>query len=68
MIVVSDTTPIHYLLLVDKQFILPALFGQIIVPVEVIEEMSHVNAPPVIRTWVASTPDWVIIRSPNDRS
>jgi predicted nucleic acid-binding protein len=35
MIVVSDTSPINYLLLINQVEILPKLFNQIIIPEEV---------------------------------
>ena len=41
MIVVSDTTPINYLVLVGKQDILPLLFGQVIVPEAVLEAAAE---------------------------
>ncbi|HQU93611.1 MAG TPA: hypothetical protein PLK77_15010 [Pyrinomonadaceae bacterium] len=44
MIVVSDTTPIHYLILIGKESILPALFAEIVIPTVVITEMTHPNA------------------------
>lgn len=63
MIVVSDTTPIHYLILIDREFILPALFGEVLVPEEVLREMCHPNAPLIVREWAESTPAWVVSRS-----
>ncbi len=63
MIVVSDTTPIHYLILIEQEFILPRLFGQVIVPQQVLEEMLHPNAPVAVREWAESIPDWVVTRS-----
>ena len=41
MITVSDTTPLHYLILIRKETILPALFGEIIIPEAVASEMLH---------------------------
>lgn len=63
MIVVSDTTPIHYLILVGEESILPATFGEIIVPEAVAAEMTHRNAPSPVREWIANPPDWVMIES-----
>ena len=39
MIIVSDTTPLHYLILVDKAELLPALFGEILIPERLISEL-----------------------------
>lgn len=63
MIVVSDTTPIHYLILIGKESILPRLFGKVIIPDVVISEMSHPNAPVAVREWVNSQPDWAVSKS-----
>lgn len=65
MIVVSDTTPIHYLILIDREFILPRLFGEVLIPEEVVREMCHPNAPLAVREWAGSVPDWVVSRSSN---
>lgn len=63
MIVVSDTTPLHYLILIEREFILPRLFGEVLVPHEVLEEMLHPNAPVSVREWAESIPVWVVPRS-----
>jgi len=49
MIVVSDTTPLNYLVLVGKQDILRLLFGQVIVPEAVMRELQAAAAPPEVR-------------------
>lgn len=67
MIVVSDTTPIHYLILIQKESILPALFVEIVIPAAVIIEMTHRNAPVTVRNWAADPPEWVTVRSGNDQ-
>ena len=59
MIVVSDTTPINYLVLVGKQDILPLLFGQVIVPEAVMRELQAAAAPPEVRQWLSSRPAWL---------
>lgn len=63
MIVVSDTTPIHYLILIGKEFILPQLFSEVVIPDVVFSEMSHPNAPAVVRQWVSARPNWAITKS-----
>lgn len=61
MITVSDTTPIHYLILIGKEQILPILFNEIIIPEAVIDEMQHPEAPLDVRRWIISPPNWVRI-------
>jgi predicted nucleic acid-binding protein len=64
MIVVYDTTPLHYLELVESADILPALFQQVYVPTAVIEELAHSSAPPAVRAWIGSPPRWLLVRTP----
>ena len=40
MIVVSDTSPLNYLVLIDLQHILPELFERILIPAAVREELQ----------------------------
>ena len=56
MIVVSDTTPLNYLILVDSVHVLPALFGRVYAPSAVITELSHRKTPEAVRNWAASPP------------
>lgn len=45
MIVVSDTSPLNYLVLIGADDVLPALFGQVLAPPAVLDEMQHAKAP-----------------------
>ena len=62
MITVSDTSPIHYLIQIRLTDILPRIFGEIVIPDSVAEEMRHVKAPVEVREWIDSPPDWVRIQ------
>lgn len=64
MIVVADTTPINYLILIGEIHVLEQLYGRIILPAAVREELLHPRAPAAVRDWVASSPSWVEILSP----
>jgi len=57
-IVVADTGPLNYLVLIDAIELLPALFDQVCVPQSVFEELNHHDTPAIVRTWVSQTPDW----------
>jgi predicted nucleic acid-binding protein len=63
-VVVSDSTPLHYLVLIERDSILQKLYGEIIVPPAVIQELSHPAAPQKISAWVKFLPGWVKIKSP----
>jgi predicted nucleic acid-binding protein len=63
-VVVSDSTPLHYLVLVGRDSILQKLYGEILVPPAVLQELSHPSAPLEISTWAKSPPAWLTIRGP----
>lgn len=63
MIVVADTSPINYLLLIDQLDLLPRLFQQVIVPDVVRDEMLDPSAPLVLRQWIANPPPWLVVQT-----
>jgi predicted nucleic acid-binding protein len=63
MIVVSDTSPINYLLLVDLIDVLPRLYGQVIVPNAVYVELRNPGAPQAVCDWVSNLPGWVEVHT-----
>ena len=64
MIVVSDTSPLNYLVLIERTHVLPVLFGRVVAPPAVITELRHPGAPAVVRAWAACPPAWLEIRPP----
>jgi predicted nucleic acid-binding protein len=60
-VVVADTGPLQYLLLIGQIELLPNLFGTVTVPTEVHAELLHMSAPDPVRSWAAKPPDWVTI-------
>ncbi|HSW51297.1 MAG TPA: DUF3368 domain-containing protein [Bryobacteraceae bacterium] len=62
-VVVADTSPLNYLALIGSIGILPGLYGKIVVPPEVIDELSQAGAPAEVTAWIDSRPDWLEIRS-----
>lgn len=67
MIVVADTSPLNYLVLVDAIDVLPRLFGQVYTPPEVIRELCDVRAPEPVRDWTQVPPSWLRVISPSKR-
>lgn len=64
MIVVSDTSPLNYLVLIEEVEVLPAIFGRVVVPPAVIDELQGPRAPDALEPWIAAPPSWLEIRSP----
>jgi len=62
MIVVADTSPINYLVLIREIEILPRLYGKVVIPQTVREELLRPIAPEIVRTWTAQAPAWLEAR------
>lgn len=65
MIVVSNTTPLNYLILLNKDHILPALFGTVAVPPAVVTELTRADAPEPVRAWIFAPPPWLRMETPH---
>jgi predicted nucleic acid-binding protein len=68
--VVSDTTPLNYLILINAVEVLPRLFGRVYAPKAVLEELRDPKSPERVRQWAVSPPEWLTVRDPThlDRS
>lgn len=64
MIVVGDTGPINYLILIDEIDLLASLYQRVVVPVSVREELAHARTPEKVRAWIADYPAWLEVRAP----
>ncbi len=62
MIVVSDTSPINYLVLIGLQDLLHNLFGRVLIPEAVRRELQAEGTPEPVRQFVAAAPDWIEVR------
>ena len=65
MIVVSNARPLHYLVLIGQIELLPHLYGQVVVPVTVVNELRHLRTPAFVRTWISTPPNWLDVRDAN---
>jgi predicted nucleic acid-binding protein len=59
MIVVSNTSPLHYFIAVEQAHVFAQLFGDVLVPPAVILELSHPSAPVEVREWISRCPEWL---------
>jgi predicted nucleic acid-binding protein len=67
MIVVADSGPLHYLILLEQIELLRRFYGQVLVPEPVASELSVAGAPAVVRDWITKPPTWIDVRSvPSD--
>lgn len=63
LIVVADTSPIHYLVLIDAVELLATLFGKVLLPRAVFEELNHPRTPEKTRRWMEHLPKWIEVRA-----
>jgi predicted nucleic acid-binding protein len=61
LLVVADTGPINYLVLIGHIELLPRLFGKVALPKEVYGELTSERTPEPIRQWIADPPAWLDI-------
>jgi predicted nucleic acid-binding protein len=61
MVVIADTSPLNYLVLIGHADVLPSLYGEVVIPGAVLEELLHPNTPPLVASWIASRPSWLAV-------
>jgi predicted nucleic acid-binding protein len=61
-LIVADTGPLNYLILIEAIDALPRLFEHILIPALVYDELAHAEAPAPVRNFVARQPTWLEIR------
>jgi len=59
-LVIADTGPINYLILIGHINILPVLFQTVILPSAVRDEL--LDAPLLVKNWIADPPSWIDVR------
>lgn len=62
MIVVSDTSPLNYLILIGEEELLPKLFGRVVIPNVVFDELQAAGASAKVSRWANNLPEWLEIK------
>jgi predicted nucleic acid-binding protein len=62
MIVVADTSPINYLVLIDSSDLIFRIYGQILIPPAVAQELTDKAASQAVHDWIHNAPEWLEIR------
>lgn len=68
MTVVSNTSPLNYLILIGRANILPKLFGQVLIPEAVLSELTSASTPQLVSEWIANKPEWLVVQKAPDVS
>ena len=56
MLVVADASPLHYVVLMQQDTLLPTLYERVVIPPAVQGELQRPHTPSVVRQWVAHPP------------
>lgn len=59
MAIVSDTSPLSYLILIGEADLLETLYGTVLIPPAVRDELAHPDAPPELRRWIDEPRSWL---------
>jgi predicted nucleic acid-binding protein len=59
MIVISDSSPLNYLILIGQADLLEKLYGQVLIPPAVYSELQRPSTPGAVRDWIAHAPAWL---------
>jgi predicted nucleic acid-binding protein len=62
MLVIADTSPLNYLILIDAVDLLPRLYQRVVLPQAAWDELKHFRAPASVFQWANSLPSWVEVR------
>jgi predicted nucleic acid-binding protein len=62
ILVVADTSPLNYLIQINCHELLPALYGQVLIPAAVFEELQHPATPAAVLGWAQQLPPWIDVR------
>jgi predicted nucleic acid-binding protein len=60
-VLVADTAPLNYLILIRAVDLLPKLYGHVVIPSAVHAKLAHPSAPNLVRDWIAHPPDWLVV-------
>lgn len=63
MIVVADTSPLNYLVLISEVDLLQRMYGSVVVPTAVRDELMAPGTPSRVRAWAGVLPEWVVVRT-----
>ncbi len=62
MIVVADTSPLNYLVLIGEADLLHRLYGRVLIPQAVLSELQHPESLSAVVEWVNHCPAWLEVR------
>ncbi len=65
-LIVSDTSPLNYLVLIEAIDLLPKLVSSVLIPPAVANELADPRTPFAVRQWVSNSPSWLQVIAPTN--
>jgi predicted nucleic acid-binding protein len=62
IVVVSDTSPLNYLIQIELSEVLRNLYDRVLIPVAVLQELKHAESPILVRDWLQDIPAWIEVQ------
>ena len=62
MTVVSNTSPLRYLIAIGRADLIQHIFGHVLISLGVREELTHSSCPEMVQKWMAHAPAWLETR------
>lgn len=63
MIVVADSSPLHYLILIEQADLLPRLYSEVVIPDAVVAELTRPASPEAVSGWLLTARRWLRVAS-----
>ena len=61
MVVVADSGPLHYLILLEQVELLHRFYGHVVIPDAVARDLCATAAPSAVSGWIARLPEWATV-------
>jgi len=58
-VVISDASPLHYLIIIGHADVLASLYTEVLIPGAVAAELQQTATPELVRAWMAHPPSWL---------
>ena len=58
-VILSDTSPLNYLVLIGETHVIPALYDRVVIPKAVLSELQDPETPEKVRSWIDARPAWI---------
>jgi predicted nucleic acid-binding protein len=62
MIVIADTSPLNYLVLIGAIDVLPTLYQSVVIPKAVFAELHTEDTPHLVKEWIDGSPSWLEVK------